>query len=417
MRKLLAAALVLLMAGWVLADAKPGVLRTKDGVVYDGLVDEGDKTVTVNIHGIDTTIQRDNIASITYGDFEQRWNDAYDKLDKKDAVGRVAAGKRAFDNRRYDLAEKACRDAIAIDPNNADAAELLQLTINQRRMERAQPAENGTDSVAPPPNPNNTPGPNALQAGGIWSTLSPEQINRVKQLEVRDTDTATRFAFDNNVRKKFYDDNPGLATQYRTYGDFLKETQISQATQIIQNGGDLAKDVRVVNDPDVMLTFRRDVMPLVLQGCATSGCHGGNNQATDKFALITPAADPATIYTDFYMLETTQVKRIMPPSQAGPAVVGNVLMPNTAMMIDRTRPESSLLLQYGLPDLQAQTKHPHVRGYNGVFRSSDDTRYKTVLEFITSLNPITPDYGFKFKLERSGVPDVKNPSTLPANAP
>jgi len=408
MRKsLFAAATVLAMAGLVWAAGRPGVVHTKDGGTFDGVVDEKEETVVVNVHGIDTTIARDNVASISYGDFESRWNDAYSKLGKTDEAGRLTAAHKAFDERRYDLAEKALRDTLEINPNNAEAAEMLKLTINQRRMER-NAGSNAERPAATPTSPANPP----VKPAGQWNTLSPAEINHIKQLEVRSDDPKVRFGFDNNVRKKYYDNNPQLATQYRTYNEFMRENQNTQASMIIKDGGDLAKDVRVVNDPDVIVTFRKNVLPLVLQGCATSLCHGGNDQAAvSKFALISPAPDAAAVYTDFYVLTSAKVN-------VNKGVVANVTNggPDYRYLIDRTHPNDSLVLQYGLSDQMADSKHPHVAGYNGIFaRGKSDPKYQAIVSWVQSLSPIAPDYGINFKLERSStaVPPASMPATQP----
>jgi len=411
MRKsLFAAAAVLAMAGLVWAAGRPGVVRTKDGGAFDGLVDEKEETVVVNVHGIDTTIARDNILSISYGDFESRWSEAYGKLEKTDEAGRITAARKAFEEHRYDLAEKALRDTLAINPNNAEAAEMLKLTINQRRMERTAGANSTGEQPAATPS---TPGTAPVKTPGQWNTLTPAEISHVKQLEVRPDDGKVRFGFDNNVRKKYYDANPQLATQYHTYNDFIKESQSVQAEMIIKDGGDMAKDVRVVNDPEVIVTFRKNVLPLVLQGCATSLCHGGNDQAAiSKFALISPAADNAAVYTDFYVLTTTKVN-------ANKGVIANVTSggPDWQYMVDRTHPSDSLVLQYGLPDSMADKKHPHVAGYNGVFtKGKTDPKYAAIANWVQSLSPIAPDYGISFKLERN-APAAAAPTTTPSTQP
>ncbi|MGN6627539.1 MAG: hypothetical protein ACTHLN_13055 [Tepidisphaeraceae bacterium] len=412
MRKWLTLMLVVSMAATVWAAGREGVVRTKDGLTYEGPIDENEKGAVVTVRGIDISVPRENIASIAYGDFSERWQADYAKLAKNDAAGRVAAGRKALESRHYYLAEKAVRDAHEIDNNNATAADLLNFTISQRRLERSQ-----TPGQADRGGQTGTAGTTTVKPLGLWTTLTPEQINRVKQLEARDTDTQTRFAFDKGVRKRFYDDNPQLRAQSPTYSDFAHQPPVAQAMQIIKAGTDAAKDVRVTNDPDVMLAFRRDVLPLVLQGCATSACHGGNNAASNKFVLISPATDTAIVYTDFYQLESKTVKR--PSAGGNPTIVGGVVMPDVYSMIDRARPEASLLLQYGLPDLQSQTRHPYVRGYNGIFRSRDDARYQTVLNFISSLNPVQPDYGFKFTPQRNvvGEPPSTQPATQPAVNP
>lgn len=409
MRKSWIAAALLVTAGLVWADPRPGVVRTRDGGVYDGSVDERDATVVVTVRGIDTTLSRDNIVSITYGAFEQRWEEAYAKLDAKDAAGRVTAARRAFDDRRYDLAERALRDAQSIDPNNAEAADLLRLTVNQRKMERNAPAPGSTPAATPGAGPGATPGAGPVTPPAAWNSLSAEQINRVKLMETRETDTKMRFNFANNVRKRFYDATPTVSTQYPTYNDFSRAPSSVQAASIIRNGtAEMVKDVKVTNDPEMIVAFRRDTMPLILQGCATSLCHGGSNAASTKFALISPAADPAAAYTNFYVLQSTKLSINNPQSMAQAG--GNTLQPDTAFMMDRTRPEMSLVLQHGLSDQFAQLKHPRVRGYNGIYpRGRDDAKYKAVLDFISSLSPVQPDYGIDFKLQRQNAEPTTQP--------
>ncbi|HEY0009453.1 MAG TPA: hypothetical protein VGB55_12065, partial [Tepidisphaeraceae bacterium] len=191
MRKVFIGAAVLAMAGMILAAGRPGVVRTKDGGVFDGNVEEGTENVTVNIRGIDTAIPRDRIESITYGDFESRWNEQYNQLEKTDVTGRIAAGRRAFDERRYDLAERALRDAQSIDPNNVEAAELLRLTINQRRMDR------GSGSPDTPPAPRDSSPNPPVRPAAQWKLLSPDQINSIKQAQFKPSEPRLQVNFRN----------------------------------------------------------------------------------------------------------------------------------------------------------------------------------------------------------------------------
>lgn len=392
MRKTWVAAAVLAVAGMVWAiDGRPGMVKTKAGVVYDGTVEERDGNVIVNVRGIDTTLNRDEVDSIVYGTFEERWAADYQKLDAKDTAGRISFARRAFDERRYDLAEKALKDAQAIDPNNAEAAELLKTISNQRRLEAAK--------GAPPTNP--TPGgPGAIKPIAPWNTLDGEQVNRIKQAELREQDERIRVSFGNNVLKKFYDATPRLADTYRDFNQFRNAPAVVQAYRIIQDGTpEMRKDVRITNDPQVIVDFRSDVQPLILQGCATSACHGGMNPASAKFSLVSPAADASATYTNFYILQSAKKKLPTPPQTNSLTAT-----PDTAYMLDRTRSEQSLLLQYGLADQYAEMKHPKVRGYNGVFlRGRDDPKYRVVQDFIKTLSPVQPDYGFEFKLERKAA--------------
>lgn len=395
MRKSWVAAVILVVAGLVLADGKPGLVRTKAGVVYDGTVDEKTDTVVVNVRGIDTSLARDEVDSITYGTFEERWTAGYDALTKTDTAGRISAGRRAFDMQRYDLAERALRDAQAIEPNNAEAADLLKTTMNQRRLESvkatSQTPTNASTPIATP----------ATKPAVGWSLLSADQVNRVKQLELRDTEVKTRVAFSNGVQKHFYDSNPRLANEFPSFQAFRSAPSVVQASRIIRDGAaELAKDVKIVNDPEIIADFRNNAQSLILQGCATSQCHGGSGAAAVKFALVSPAAEPAATYTNFYVLQSTKMKRpggAKPLSETG----GTTVIPDTAFMIDRLRPDQSALLQFGLSDQYAEFKHPRVRGYNGIFpRGRDDPKYKAILAFVQQMTPVQPDYGFDYKLDR-----------------
>ena len=400
-RKTWAAMVLLAATGVLIAAGRPGVVKTRDGTSYDGTIEERDTDVVVTVHGIDTVVKRDDISGITYGDFAERWNADYARLEPKDADGRIAAARKAFDQRQYDLAEKALRDALAIEPNNPQATDLLRATISQERMSKGSPASpGGTDSPPAPVTPNGT-GP--VQQAAPYVTLTAEQINRIKQLELTDKDTQARINFANNVRKKFYDASPTLATKYRTYVEFSRETPLNQALTILQDGTpELTKDVKITNDPESVNAFRRDANSLVLQGCATSACHGGNNASSAKFAMIMPGTDPASVYTNFYVLQTAEVNA--PAASTPTAGTGNTSPPAVGYMFDHARPDMSLVLQYGLAETSAQFKHPRVRGYNGIYpRGREDPKYKAVLSYLKSMSSVQPNYGIDFKLHRKGA--------------
>lgn len=400
-RSIVAMAVVLVGATLVWAAGRPGVVRTTAGGVYEGTVEEKDNIVTIDVRGIITNIERDKIASIVYGDFESRFNDDYAKLKPDDAKGRIAMGRRAFDERRYDMAEKALRDAQQIDPNNAEAAELLRLTLSQKRLERnnppgGNPAGNSGQTPTTPGTPANS---------SPWKTLEPEQINKIKQLELSRADEKANFRFENNVLKRYHDSDPNTGMNYT---QFARQPNLVKAQMIIRNSPEMAKDVIVTSEPQTMLTFRKEVMPIVLQGCATAACHGGANPSSKVFAMISPAPGVADAYSNYYVLHKYK-------KNVSQGALEGVFNATYAPMLDRLTPDKSLLLQYGLPEQNADHKHPLVRGYNGIFpRGRDDPKYKTVSDWINSLDKVDPDYKIEFKLERR---DPAPATTPPASAP
>src|SRR3954470_2172270 len=105
--------------------AKHGVVVTNDGTRYEGEGAEGDADVTVTIHGVKTTIKRENIASINYNEnFDKEYADRLAKLDAKDAAGRIQLARWAMDQGHYDKARDAADQALAIDPNSREATDL-----------------------------------------------------------------------------------------------------------------------------------------------------------------------------------------------------------------------------------------------------------------------------------------------------
>ena len=158
-------------------------------------------------------------------------------------------------------------------------------------------------------------------------------------------------------------------------------------------------DVRVAGDPNAVLEYLRTVEPFVLNGCATSGCHGGTGAGA--FVLYRVPAGEATSYTNFYALNAYTVAV---PDPAGGAFGGGNL---TRRMIDRAKPDDSLLLNYMLPAARAKYAHPKVDGYVSVVEDPANANFQAVRNWIGSVLPKTGGpqaYGFEFDMA-GGRPD------------
>src|SRR5688572_28294317 len=102
------------------AQAKPGVVRTRDGQVYEGEVDEKDPAVVVVVvKGIQTRIDRGRVAAIEYptDSKQQALQTRLAKLGPRDAAGRVALAREAMAQQQYTIARDALEQARLIDPN------------------------------------------------------------------------------------------------------------------------------------------------------------------------------------------------------------------------------------------------------------------------------------------------------------
>jgi hypothetical protein len=143
----------------------------------------------------------------------------------------------------------------------------------------------------------------------------------------------------------------------------------------------------------------------VLQNCATSGCHGGPGAV--KFSLIQPSESDAATYTNFYLLQRYKKES----KQASESLFAR----GDLRMIDRQRPEQSLLLQYALPGSIAAQDHPDVLNYKPALRNVNDPRYKLVLDWISSIRPVEPDYGIQLDdQDRIAAAEATQAATQPA---
>jgi hypothetical protein len=83
-------------------------------------------------------------------------------------------------------------------------------------------------------------------------------------------------------------------------------------------------------------------------------------------------------------------------------------------MVERgnATPEKSLLVQSAAPTDVAEFDHPKVANWQPLFQTLADNRARAITEWIRSLKPTQPDYGFTFSL--SGEEEDLTPGTQPA---
>ena len=220
--------------------------------------------------------------------------------------------------------------------------------------------------------------------------LNAEQINTIKQMELRDDDSRVRVRLDNNVAKK-YIEFANLDTR-----EFSQLPDGAKAARILKKGSDeMRKDVKIITDPQSILEFKAKVQPTLMQGCASVACHGGSNAG--RFLFYNPADNDAVTYTNFYTL--TQLTSTVEKTER--------------RMIDRLYPRNSLIIQFGMPRDRAEFKHPDVNGWKAAYSNGQDARYLQVLDWVQNgLVSIQPNYGIDFTL-----PTTKAPATQPAAQP
>jgi hypothetical protein len=385
-----------LMASVLLA--KPGIVTTLSGQKFTGDVTEDDGNVYVNGAGGQLTFKRAGISSVEYtASVEDEYNQQHAKLKANDVAGRIALANWANDHQRSDLAVKALQEARQIDPSNKDAAHALDAAERQTELDHSTPASPAKPAAtAPTPTlPPGTPAPTAPKAPAAplakpapqHRLLNADEINIIRQKEMTSDDTRAKIRFENGVVKKY------LATGDHNATEFKAQTPMNQALEILTNGdASLAKDVRVVTDPEPLWQFRTKVYPIISTGCI--GCHNGNKGG--NFSLF-PGESVDAVYTDFYILQSYS------------ATVDKVKY----LALDRDAPDHSLVLQYGLPLKMGVPAHPAAPDWRPRFRSSEDPSYQLIADWLkNSLRVIKPDYG----LNVSATPVTKT-EKKPAAAP
>ena len=381
--------------------AKPGIVKTRDGRTIEGDITEKNDGVIITISGIPTTIARDNVESVQYvGSIDEQYRKRLADLPKPaTAKDHIDLARWLFDNKSYDLASKETAAALQLDPNNTEATTLNTTIQGQLRLDRTKLTSGGTTPSTPvvrPTTPAKTVAPvdpTTDHTAAMRKYLSAENVLLLKQAEWSRDDTSVKISLTTDVKRKY------IAAAQENAAAFNALSPSDQARRILENGtAEQRKDVHISNDPAVLAEFKRSIQPMLLSGCATAGCHGGAGGG--KFFLYSSPENDAATYTNFYLL-------MQGSAQSEGA---------QRMLIDRTYPEKSLVIEFGLPSEITKVSHPEVKGvtWRPLFRSRDDAQFKTLTKWMGKLVTPDPVYGFNFSLEESAP---KSPTSAPTSNP
>ena len=393
------ACLLGLMSVGVAAWGRPGTVTTKDGSTFQGDVTErGNAVIIKRGNEPPVTMNKGNVASIEYSaSAADQFKEQLAKLGKKDVAGRIALARTAIDQGEFDLALDALDSAVAIDPNNEEALQMRRAVLKQRQLARRSggkpgpapreetmpPDEAPAGSGERPARPRERRGSDGgtTRRTGPIRQVTPEEINRIRQLELQPGERV-QVRFEDDVRRKYQGSSEFTPQQ------FAALTPQEQAMEILKNGSSrLHEDVIIATDPASIAQFKSLVQRNVLTGCAASSCHGSSNRAGDFF-LHNPAGKEADLYTNFLLMQGYTK-----------TIDGRELS-----MIDRTRPENSLLLLYGLPTESSDVPHPKAQNFRPLYRGKSDPKYKQTVEWLgKTLAAVAPDYGIDLTSEPDGA--------------
>ena len=439
--RLAAFATVLMLVVALTVSARPGKVVTKDGKTWEGDVTENVQQGRVNvvINGQTHTFIRSNVDRIDYSEAapdtatnpgqsqpqpggtmtaeEQEYHKRRAAIANNDVNRLLQLARWAFDRQQYDLAHDAAQDARSADPRSQEAADLLRTIEAQRRLNRRtppgqqpppgrQPAPGGqrpvgqgpdvADNTPRPPRAPGQDGDKAASDNGLVRPLHPDEVNRIRLLEWRG-DRGVKVRLMNDVKRRY------IARANIPPAEFNRLDAVDQAWEMKKKGSpELLNDIRMTNDPPALQQYRTMIQRTVLSGCATTACHGGGG-GSEKFALHPRADHEPEAYANFLTLHNYQYK----PDKG-----------REAAMIDRNRPEDSVLIQFGLAPNLSNMPHPEVAGYRPIFRTLNDPKYRQFVRWIADdLNPLIEEYGVPMDEQGEAPPPRAQPASgteLPA---
>jgi len=383
----LVAALLLAAA----ARADLASVHLTDGTTMRGDVSFAELDVVLRNLAGEVRLPRDTVrriewltpASTPEAEFQRRFY----ALRADDVDGHFALAEYLWEQGWADLSERQCRYVLGLDPQHAGAARLLQQALERGLPAESQPASQ--PAAEPQPAEVEEPPPGAeerIKGPALPALLSPRDINLLRLYEYRLDGAPERV----QVRFTRRRGEPELETLVKQelasagpvdprQKDLLDRGTAHEKLVLIlsETGTKFADRIELRGDTDVFATFRRDVLPIVVKGCARSGCHGGREAYGFRFP-IGASTNEAVAYTSFLILDQLD-------TPAG-------------RMIDRADPESSALLRYMLPADEGGVHPPLKRGVlRPVLRSGQDRAYEEIVDWIRSLRAPHPEYALEFR--------------------
>lgn len=288
------------------------------------------------------------------------------KLQPADVAGHLTLAKWCREKGKWHHVARECRHILRHQPNHRQAKLLLELAQVQLGKD-AQPM-------------GRQPGPSKARAardcGAAPRPLTDDEVQVIRRAELRlDRRERVTVKIDRTALKEFVDwaiGRPGFPDDSKT---FYRRNRVEQAQLMLRRARERFGDaITIRSDPERLRHFGREVMPIVLAGCATSDCHGGGGagcfRLTGGRSLGTNVA-----YANFLVMHEFEV--------------------DNRRLVNRNSPERSLILSYGLPRRAGDDAKPfnHPIEIPAVFETEGDADYITLLEWLRSLDLKRPDYG------------------------
>lgn len=373
-----------LMAAVALGETKKVVTRNPERVIIGEVTETADGYEVKTPYGV-IKLQRHQVVSITdVVDPKEEYDERLGELAEDDVDGHVELARWAMKNELVDEAEVRLKHVLELEPGHPEATLLLRQIADDR-----QPPSQNNDPTTPPegddPDPTFDP---------AW-LVSIEDVYRIRMAEI---------AEDEKIRVKFVDDVlddfskmmagetvDGKKFDSRKFRRLKDEEQLAYILANTDRDDTSIRDrIHITKDPAFMREFAK-IWDSIDRSCAATQCHGGVDAPGGLKLLESPSGSRTgdvgtrTYYTNFLILDQYRV--------AEGQYTGEQLL-------NRNRPEDSLLLQFGLEPEEASFVHPEVDGkaISVLFRSAEDRNYEDAMDWIRNSlrGPVHPFYNVDF---------------------
>ncbi|HUS47009.1 MAG TPA: hypothetical protein VM098_02730 [Phycisphaerae bacterium] len=362
--------------------AKQQTIKLKNGNKITGEITRTSDGYKVRLpSGLETVIKADEVAEIVdvvSAEEEYEKQKAQVKVDPQNpsrthyvlanwACQKGALERGNLEKAYLEIAQKELHEALRLKPEY-EAAQLLLKRVEKKLRPPEQVGRiDDTKAVVTP-------------VKAVDTLLDKVDINRIRLAELREGDDVP-IAFQGNVVEKFIQDYRSKGPLAEPDGEtkFRQLSNIQKAIYILDNidRDDFATKDKIVvrNDPKFMVEFRKNVWPIIARNCGRSDCHGGDKAAGGFKLLPVRGSRESTEYTNFYILDSFRKADLY--------------------LIDRSIPEKSLLLQFGLPEKLADDDHP--KAITAIFADNSDSKYVQLRDWIQSLRAVHHGYGLRYK--------------------
>lgn len=357
----------------------PGVVYRRDGTGFpaDIVADDYDE-VRYQVGVVKGTVPRSEVYRVALSrPFEERYRAIKATLSKDDTVRRLALCDWLISEGKYIEAQAELTQLIE-DAKMPEAVTLLRQVTAQLATTK------GSDRANPPPteanDPNYVPDEQPPPVKLPTRTMTPDEINLIRVYEI-DLDQPPKLTIDHADTRALLSDfsaSPLVPT------DPIAQTALVQGdpVQVVKlafqlKARDFYNKIRVTSEPASLSAFRRKVHDgWLITNCATSRCHGGPDAG--KFFLFNLNTTDARVrYTNLLNL-----------------LRGTT---NGRPLVNFEDPVQSVIVQYALPESEATTPHPAVKGWKPVFgKKLYAQKLDETLQWIRSMYQPRPIYPIEY---------------------